>query len=476
MPFKDIYFGEYLPDRGGLPIRELDGYLTGAENVRPTIGGYAPAMIDSEVASATAVGAQPDTAAGFSTTTTAMHFVGSSTGLYQSNDWGVVWNDVGRGGYSAGVWDFDLFGTYVIATNGIDAPQFKLTTDSASTDFDDLAGNPPIAAVVARIREHVILGALSGDAYAFRFNAIGDPTNWPTPGTSTALATQAGRRELPHELGIIRDIVGGEKFGLIFQISGITRVTYTGGNTVWQVDTFERQIGTGHVASAIWVGKHCYFASATGFYRTDGYEVENLSKGRIEDAIVRSLISSPDAGGYGYSVAYDSRTNTVMWGGGAAILCYHVAFERFTILNPVATIRHTTLYSVRNGVSADIALSIPHIFDSGTRKLQEFNDSSAVPIAVNTGFIELQPGWLTQVTGVESLDTDAGTIGVKSISNLSSTEVLATGFTSASASVRSNLQRIRKTGRYHAFKLTDTVNGDAMIRGIRVYFEPVSQL
>jgi hypothetical protein len=53
---------------------------------------------------------------------------------------------------------------------------------------------------------------------------------------------------------------------------------------------------------------------------------------------------------------------------------------------------------------------------------------------------------------------------------------LATGFTAASASVRSNLQRIRQSGRYHAFKLTDTVNGDAMIRGIRVYFEPVSQL
>jgi hypothetical protein len=476
MPFKDVYFGEYLPDRGGLPIRELDGYLTGAENVRPIIGGYAPLMLDSEMASATAVGAQPDTAAGFSTTTTAMHFVGASTALYQSNDWGVVWNDVSRGGYGLGTWDFDLFGTYVIATNGIDVPQFKLTTDSASTDFDDLAGNPPVASVVARIREHVILGALSGDAYAFRFNAIGDPTSWPTPGTATALATQAGRRELPHELGIIRDIVGGEKFGLVFQISGITRVTYTGGNTVWQVDTFERQIGTGHRASAIWVGKHCYFASATGFYRTDGYEVENLSKGRIEDAIVRNLIASADAGGYGYSVAYDSRINAVMWASGSLILCYHVAFERFTLLNPAGNLRHTTLYSTRDGVSSESAISIPRVLESDTRKLHEFNDSTAVPIAVNTGFIELQPGWLTQVTGVESLDTDAGTVGVKSISNLSSAEVLATGFTSASASVRSNLQRIRTSGRYHAFKLTDTVNGDAMIRGIRVYFEPVSQL
>jgi hypothetical protein len=476
VPFKDIYFGEYLPDRGGLPIRELDGYLTGAENVRPTIGGYAPLMIDSEVASAAVLPVQPDTAAGFSTVTAAMHFVGSSTGLYQSNDWGVIWNDVGRGGYGAGVWDFDLFDDHIIATNGIDVPQFKLTTDSAATDFDDLGGNPPVASVVARIREHVILGALSGDAYAFRFNAIGDPTSWPTPGTATALATQAGRRELPHELGVIRDIVGGEKFGLVFQISGITRVTYTGGNTVWQVDTFERQIGTGHVASAIWVGKHCYFASATGFYRTDGYEVENLSKGRIEDAIVRSLISHGDAGAYGYSVAYDSRTNTVMWASGNLILCYHVAFERFTLLNPAGTLRHTTLYSVRDGVSADIAKSIPHVLDSSSRKLLEFTDSTAVPIVVHTGFVELQPGWVTRITGVESLDSDAGTVSVKSISNLSSVDVVSTGFTAATASVRSNLQRIRTSGRYHAFKLTDTVNADAMIRGIRVYFEPVSQL
>jgi hypothetical protein len=188
------------------------------------------------------------------------------------------------------------------------------------------------------------------------------------------------------------------------------------------------------------------------------------------------LIASADAGGYGYSVAYDSRINAVMWASGSLILCYHVAFERFTLLNPAGNLRHTTLYSTRDGVSSESAISIPRVLESDTRKLHEFNDSTAVPIAVNTGFIELQPGWLTQVTGVESLDTDAGTVGVKSISNLSSAEVLATGFTSASASVRSNLQRIRTSGRYHAFKLTDTVNGDAMIRGIRVYFEPVSQL
>lgn len=481
MPFKDIMFGDYLPDVGGLPA---DGpYLLTAENVRPVLGGYRPMMIDELVASAATLGATPVSATGFSDATNARHYVGSATALYESSDDGVTWNDNSGAAYSStGFWDFALFNTYVIAVNGINNPQSKLITDAVTTNFGDLAGSPPVAGRVARIRDHVVLGRLSGNSFAIRFGAIGNPGDWPTVGTADALAKQSDQRELPRELGAVTGLVGGEKFGLVFQISGITRMTYVGGNVVFQLDTFEKEIGTGVNDSIIKVGNYFYFASKIGVFRTDGYSVENLSKGAIEDALIRSLLSHPDAiSNLGQSVSYDSRTDTVMWsatisGNTAYLLCYHIAFKRFTIMNMAGTLTSGTLYSVRDSAAQDAQKSIPYAFNT-TPKLISFTDSTAVALGIRTGFVELAPGYVTHLTGFELLGKkNSISVNAKSVMDLDSASVVTSGYNAATSPLRSNLYRLRQSGRYHSLWVTDTGNADHIYRGFRVHYELGSKL
>jgi hypothetical protein len=478
MPFKDIIFGDFAPDRGGLPYPKEPGYLIQANNVRPTTSGYRPMAIDEEVASTTTLPVTPNNAVGFSRSTNARHYAGGSTTLYESSDLGATWNDNSRGGYTlTGYWDFALFNTFVIAVNGVDAPQSKLMTDAVTTNFDDLDGNPPVASLVARIRDHVVLGALSGDSYSLRWSAYNNPESWPTPGTAQALANQAGYKTMPNELGVVTQIVGGEKFGLVFQLSGITRMTYLGGDIVWQMDTFERSRGTGFHGSATFVNNWCYYANPLGFFRTDGHVVENLSTGKIEDAIVRDFLSLTEAvTAFGYKVAYDARTSTVMWGTAAQyVLCYHIPYERFSILSLASAPSNATLYSVRNSASNESAIELPYAFNS-TPRLVSFTDQTSVGVTVRTGYFELVNG-IAMITGLEPLGKGTSvTLASKSIMSLASADLSTSGYTSASSPNRSHEYRIRQTGRYHSLKLTDTSAASDLYQGVRVHYESASRL
>jgi hypothetical protein len=481
MPSKDIFFGEFAPDRGGFPVPKDPGYLIQAINVRPTPGGYRPAAIDEEVTSAATLAAVPKGAAGFSIVSTARHYAGTAGALYESSDIGATWNDNSGAAYSASTtfWDFALFGSNVIAVNGIDVPQTKLITAAVTDNFAALAGSPPIAAAVARIRDHVVLGNLSTNAYAVQWGEIGDPECWPTPLSSLALASEAGLQENPKELGVVTDLVGGEKFGLVFQVSGITRMTYVGGNLVYQFDTFERSRGTGFQSSAIMVSGYCYYASSLGIFRTDGYVVEDLSTGLIQDALVRDFLSHTEsASAFGPSVAYDARTSTVMWNtaGASYVLCYHIPYQRFSIIELATGAQTGMLYSVRNHAAQAAVTELPYAFNA-SRKLVSFTDQTSVTTTIRTAFFELFDG-IAQIVGVEPLGKGSAiSVAAKSIMALSSVDLSTTsGYTAASSPTRSHLYRIRQSGRYHSLRLTDTSAASDIYQGVRVHYEPVSRL
>ena len=478
MPIKDIIFGDYAPDRGGLPFPSDPGYLVQALNVRPTAQGYRAMAIDEEVASASTLAVTPVSAAGFSTSGNSRHYAGGATSLYESSDEGVTWYDNSAAVYTTtSHWDFALFETYVIAVNGANNPQFKLISAAIANNFADLTGSPPVAVVVERVRDHVVLGGVSSNYTTLQWGAQGDPTSWPTPGTAAARAAQAGTQYLPEELGHINQIVGGEKFGLVFQTNGITRMTYVGGSNVFTFDTYERARGSGFYSSAIMVDGICYYASALGFFRTDGYSVENLSAGRIEDAIVRNFLSLTESGIYGGSAAYDPRTFTVMWSKSTSyVLCYHILHKRFSILSRATTpSAEGTLYTVRNDQSNASALEIAHSFNS-TPRLCTFTDVTAVPTTLRTGYFELDDG-ITTITGLEPIARGTSiALAGKAVMTMASADVSSANYNSFTASSRSHLHHLRQTGRFHSLKMTGTAAAGDLYQGIRVHYEKSSSL
>ena len=170
-----LAFPRFAPDRS-----DHAPDATGAVmNVKPVADGYAP--LKTLITFSAALAAAPRgqiavrTASGLQAT-----FAGTETGLYKLASNG-TWTDVtgvsGPYGVADGEdWSFGLFGSRIIATNGVDPVQY-FDLDS-STDFADLPGSPPLAKYVVIAGDFVWLMNLSTDRAGYAFSGLNDSEQW----------------------------------------------------------------------------------------------------------------------------------------------------------------------------------------------------------------------------------------------------------------------------------------------------------
>ena len=279
-----VKFGPWLPD---IPVLDNPG-LTEALNVLPVAKSYRPYLPLSTQAGA--LGSRP--LGGISVRDSSGNstlYVGTATDLYQR----VVasWTDrstlVSYTTSSLDYWRFAQFDDFVIATNYADLPQ-KLTI-AASANFEDLAdtGTAPQAKAIGVIGRFVVLGntidGVNGVVPSrLQWSAIDDPTDWPTPDTADALAKQSGQQFMQAALGPVMAIEGEEQFGIVFQRSGISRVTYIGGDRVFQFDNIDSTRGLLCPNGVATVGKRRFFPSSEGFLVTDGVNVAPIGDGQVD--------------------------------------------------------------------------------------------------------------------------------------------------------------------------------------------------
>jgi hypothetical protein len=112
--------------------------------------------------------------------------------------------------------------------------------------------------------------------YRVWWSAIGDPTNWPIPLTANAIAFQSGYQDLNAAQGPVMAIAGYPLYGLIFQLTGITRANYVGGNVVFSFGLYSQNRGL--IAHGAWiqVGTLVYFLSQDGWFVTDGNSISPI--------------------------------------------------------------------------------------------------------------------------------------------------------------------------------------------------------
>jgi len=377
----------------------------------------------------------------------------------------------------------------VIATPRTNEPQFVSFTAAISTAFTDLTDTPPKAAYCARVRDSLVLANINdgseGDQYRLQWSAIGNAESWPTPGSASALSTQAGEQDLLSDLGDIRGIIGGEKFGLIFQKYGITRMTYVGGSAVFQFDTFEKKEGLNHflgaiVGSPVLVNGITYFLNRNGVFATDGYKTSNLSAGKITEALFADRFNHPDShdgtSAVSYSGAYSPTTNSIFWpyrvddgSGQRRLLIYNILLNQFTTA-PIGAVD-----VVMEGQISTI--DGPFAFTVGTDILEAFTSTSSIGMVMQTGYIELAPGMRAQIKGAHLLGANLQTpvIGVKVADDYANVDLDQDSFTTMTSPARDIKFTTRDTGRFFSFRITGNQNTDAILRGIRIYFEPTSQ-
>src|SRR4029077_6014409 len=204
-----------------------------------------------------------------------------------------------------GYWQFTSFGNRVVATNYNNPPQTYLAgVDSA---FKRLSIDAPRAKFCCVIRDFLMLGNTfdSRDGavpYRLAWPAIGDPTNWPVPGSNVAIELQSDYQDLVQtDMGAITQIVGGHLSaadGCAICERGIYRIQYSGSPSIFSFAVAEGAAGTDSPLSVVmrrlsnsngFVNAVIYYLGNDGFYAFDGSSSSAIGAQKIDRSFFADL-------------------------------------------------------------------------------------------------------------------------------------------------------------------------------------------
>jgi hypothetical protein len=305
--------GEWLPD---LPDFGNPGASTIQNCVPLTKESYGP-MPTPQVYSG-ALTARCQGAYAFLDDSGGVHiYAGDATKLYELTAGSApAFSDVSRlvgGAYTTGSpvhplfptapsWNMTSFGNRIIATNYADAIQSFIV--GSSTNFAALAAAAPKARFAAVIRDFLMVGNTTDASFGTQtrrlwWPAISDPTNWPTPGSATAISLQSDYQDLEQsDLGQITGLIGGHLSaadGAAFCERGIYRIQYVGSaGGIFAFQVAEGAAGTqaplsivrrrlnGNVAVA-------YYLSDEGFRAFDGMQSIAFGDQKFDRTVINDI-------------------------------------------------------------------------------------------------------------------------------------------------------------------------------------------
>lgn len=269
-----IVFGSYTPDEPPFLNADANGAygLLMADGCYKIRNGYAPIQQFAALQNGS-LGSNPIGAGAYRYTGTPYIFVGNATSIYTYSASGFTSIQGGLTTTAANGLRFCPYNSFMMATNGSDP--IKKFDPASPTAMTTLAAAAPTARYLAVVRGFLMAGYTAGNPLQVSWSDSGNPGTWTTGGSS-----QAGSQIMASG-GDITGIVGGE-YGLVFQEYRITRWTYTGDNTIWQVDEVATDIGCVISKSLATVGKVSFFYSNRGFMAFDGATFEPIGTEKID--------------------------------------------------------------------------------------------------------------------------------------------------------------------------------------------------
>ena len=280
-----IPFGDWMPD---LPDFANPG-ATVARNVTPVEDYYGPLgalEAATDALTARALGA----ARGKGSSGNNYNYAGDTAKLYQVGASGVTDKSKG-GGYSTGtdeVWEFTEFENRLIGTNWTDPVQ-GIDIGSAGLFADQFTSTlKPKARHIATIREFLFVGntndATDGDVpYRTWWGAYKDALDMDPDAQ-----TQSDFEDRPAG-GDVQRLIGGLEYGVLFQQTAITRVTYSGGETIFRFDSIDRKRGTPIPNGVVGHGRNIFFPSEEGFFVNDGTQSHPIGVNQVDKTFWRQF-------------------------------------------------------------------------------------------------------------------------------------------------------------------------------------------
>lgn len=294
----ELPLGAWTPD---LPNFKSPGCVV-ANNCLPAPGGYAPfpsPVSTGEALSGVCKGAKLL----FRSTGTAVVVGGTDDALFHISG-GTVTETTGYSSVGDSEWTLVQFNQQVFAIDGSqNNPLQYLTALDSDTSWSERTGPSMNFATGARIGDHLVLGNGATNPYRLEWSAANDTSDW-----TASLTTGAGNAELQYEYGKIVGF-GGDRFPVVFQEYGISRVT-PNTPTIFSIDTIEEARGCIAPGSIVTVGFFTFFLAHDGFCVTDGNSVQKIGENQIDDWF---FDNASDADKFRTHGAVDWENQCVVW-------------------------------------------------------------------------------------------------------------------------------------------------------------------
>lgn len=453
-----IYFKDWLPDQ---PAFENPGLIE-ATNVRSYGGRYVP--MPSNVSQNTAMSTAPGKFVGHIATEASPEVfafavnrgIGVSDLFYgrqSGSSWTVGATQLGLSGLLDYTDLVDWNGTVYVSGRTIG----RITTGSLTPTSITAA---PVATYLGIINQFLVAGRLQSstggmtDTDAVQWSSISNPDDWPTPASSTAVARQSGMQSLGKTWGEVTGISPGDEYGLIFQARATHRMTYIGGDVVFQFNRISDEIGCYDARSIAKVEDKTYFLANTGsFYVTDGINFKDISTGRVKNYFKTNYdVTKNQAVFFGsLTSAVDVDNGNIHWNlSTTASMIYSYVDDRWSFSNATC---NGVFYNGR--ANAYGGKCIINFDGSGTLSALRGTAGAAY---ITTAEYEANTGGFTRADGVKPL-IDGATINAVTVSlGVRNDLGSAASFGSATtANASTGFADFRTESRYQRARLT--ING-----------------
>jgi len=298
-------------------------------------------------------------------------YVGTATKLYEDVSPGPT--DLTRavgGAYAstpARPWIFTQFGSISLASNKVDAIQFR--TLNSATAFANLAGAPKAAIIVT------VGPPASPVVMCFNYNDGTDvPDGWYSSGLSDYTGWTVGTNECAK--GQILDNPGPfvaaipYRDGVIaFKEDGMWEGTYVGSPVVWAWRRIASQVGCIGPNALCMVDDTIFFASKTGLYKYDGSYPQKIP-GRLHDWWAGNVADSfwPDKWNDNFNHAHFAKYIPQ-----AGVICFGLANDSVDSLTTPDMVNLVVWVNLQSGLWA-----LDDKWSEGTYKISNFVDNEKV--------------------------------------------------------------------------------------------------
>ena len=460
-----IPFGEWLPDQ---PEHGMKGANV-ATNVYHALGSYKrfPSLVSY---STNNIGKNAKGAGSFrDNANNIFNFVATKTDIFQLASGTFTSRKSGLTGGEADFFTFTQFGNYVIASNGVDQPQYYLM--GTSTNFANLtsiqtAGTCPLFRVSGVVRDFLVTGNIANATNRIQWSGINDITVWS--------GKQSDLQDLPGSGGQIVHITSGE-VGYVFRQNQIVRMDYVGGATVFRLSVISPNRGAVYGRTVCQDNRRVFFYADDGFFEINGDQVISIGAEKVNrffdvdlnKAFSDRICAAVDPFNQLAMWLYPSASNTSNTTGICdKILIYNYATQKWstaeanasTIFSQFVGAYTVELMDIISQNLDQINIALDTDFWSGGQLLLGAIDSdfkaaifsgTANVGEIETSEIELFPGTRSNIIGVRPIVDAEATVTIKTRDKLadSSTE------SSVSSMNTTGINPVRQSGRYVKFNV-----------------------